>query len=76
VRLPARLAALERALPAARWRPMLLWLDWHADAVLIDGVTFTRTDGETMDDLAARAVAASQAAHPDRRVIVFSWQRP
>ncbi len=76
MRLPTRLAAIERALPAVRWRPMFLWLDWHDDAVRIDGATFVRTDGETMDALAARAVAATRAAHPDRRVLVFSWQRP
>lgn len=76
MRLPARLAAIERALPAVRWRPMLLWLDWRDDAVRIGGVIYARTDDETMDSLAARAVAATRAAHPDRRVVVFSWVRP
>lgn len=75
MRLPSRLAALERALPAVRWRPRLLWLDWCGDEVRIDGATFTRTDTETMDELAARAVAAARAAHPDRRVLVLSWAR-
>ena len=76
MRLPARLAAIERALPAVRGRPMLLWLDWRDDAVQIDGQTFARADDETMSSLATRAAEATGAAHPDRRVIVFSWVRP
>lgn len=75
MRLPARLAAIERALPAVRWRPMLLWLDWCDDAVRIDGRTFARSDGETLDEVAARAVAATRAAYPHHRVLVFSWER-
>lgn len=75
MRLPARIAAIERAVSVVRRRPLLLWLDWRDDAVQLDGSTFTLAEGESLDELAHRAIASTRAAHPDREVIVYSWER-
>jgi hypothetical protein len=73
--LATRLAALElRAAPPAR--PLrFLWLDWrdNAAAVVLDGVTYTRTADETDEQLAQRAIGAAEAAYPGDRLMVFSW---
>jgi len=77
VSLHSRVAELEEriapALPVA-----LVWLDWWGTegGVAIDGRTFLRTNDETLQQLADRAVKETRADYPGSRLVVMSWRRP